>query len=60
VWSKVPGTFTASKSSDVGRDTCFPVADAYFEKAPYKFEGTLKRLYFENLQDGRSVSRLGP
>ena len=31
-------------------DTNSPVADAYFELAPFAFEGTLDRLYFENLQ----------
>ena len=35
---------------DVGMDTCSPVADDYFEKAPFKFAGKLKRLYFKNLQ----------
>lgn len=46
----VPLTFTASETFDVGRDTSSPVSDAYFEKAPFKFEGTLKRLYFKNLE----------
>ena len=45
----VPLTFTASETFDVGRDTCSPVADDYFDKAPFRFEGTLKRLYFKNL-----------
>jgi len=49
----VPGTFTASETFDVGRDTSSPVADAYFDKAPFEFEGTLKRLYFANLQEKR-------
>jgi hypothetical protein len=26
-----------------------PVADAYYDKAPFAFEGTLERLHFENL-----------
>ena len=30
-----------------------PVADDYFEKAPFEFNGTLKRLYFKNLQTQR-------
>lgn len=46
----VPGTFTASETFDVGRDTCSPVANAYFDKAPFAFEGTLKRLSIKNLQ----------
>ena len=45
----VPPTFTASETFDVGRDTCSPVADDYFDKAPFEFEGTLKQLYFKNL-----------
>jgi arylsulfatase len=43
------GTFTASETFDVGMDTCLPVADDYFEKAPFTFEGKLKRLFFKNL-----------
>jgi hypothetical protein len=31
-------------------DTLSPVADAYFDEAPFKFEGTLKRLHFANLE----------
>jgi len=46
----VPGNFTASETFDVGSDTCSPVADAYFDKAPFSFEGKLKRLHFKNLQ----------
>jgi len=46
----VPGTFTASETFDVGMDTSSPVADDYFDKAPFAFEGRLKRLHFENLQ----------
>ncbi|MCG6938662.1 MAG: arylsulfatase, partial [Gammaproteobacteria bacterium] len=42
--------FTASEGFDVGMDTLSPVADAYFDKAPFKFEGTLKRLHFKNLE----------
>ena len=45
----VPGTFTASETFDVGRDTGSPVADGYFELAPFPFTGTLKRLHFQNL-----------
>jgi arylsulfatase len=49
----VPGTFTASETFDVGMDTCSPVADGYFDEAPFKFEGKLKQLHFNNLQDER-------
>jgi arylsulfatase len=46
----VPGGFTASETFDVGMDTSSPVADDYFDKAPFAFEGTLKRLHFANLE----------
>jgi arylsulfatase len=45
----VPAAFTASETFDVGMDTSSPVADAYFDRAPFAFEGTLERLHFENL-----------
>jgi arylsulfatase len=45
----VPAVFTASETFDVGMDTSSPVADAYFDKAPFEFEGRLARLHFENL-----------
>jgi arylsulfatase len=45
----VPGGFTASETFDVGMDIGSPVADDYFDKAPFEFEGTLKRLHFEYL-----------
>ena len=45
----VPAGFTGSETFDVGMDTSSPVADAYFNKAPFEFEGTLKKLYFKNL-----------
>jgi arylsulfatase len=56
----VPGTFTASETFDVGCDTCSPVADDYFDKAPFKFAGTLTRLYFKNLQDERPAFKRSP
>jgi hypothetical protein len=31
-------------------DTSSPVADDYFDRAPFAFEGTLRRLHFKNLQ----------
>ena len=45
----IPGTFTASETFDVGMDTCSPVANDYFDKAPFKFEGKLQRIFFKNL-----------
>jgi hypothetical protein len=32
-------------------DTASPVANDYFDKAPFKFEGTLKRLHFKYLEE---------
>jgi arylsulfatase len=46
----IPMIFTASETFDVGMDTSSPVANDYFDKAPFKFEGSLKRLYFKNLK----------
>jgi arylsulfatase len=46
----VPAVFTASETFDVGMDTSSPVANDYFDRAPFEFEGTLKRLHFENLR----------
>jgi arylsulfatase len=48
----VPAVFTASETFDVGMDTSSPVANDYFDRAPFKFEGTLGRLYFRNLEGG--------
>jgi arylsulfatase len=48
----IPMAFTASETFDVGMDLNSPVADAYYDKAPFEFEGTLKRLHFENLPAG--------
>jgi arylsulfatase len=45
----VPLIFTASETLDVGMDTASPVADDYYDKAPFEFEGTLKKLHFKNL-----------
>jgi len=56
----VPGTFTASETFDVGMDTSSPVADDYFDEAPFEFEGTLKRLHFKNLRDERPAFTRSP
>jgi arylsulfatase len=47
----IPAVFTASETFDVGMDTSSPVADDYFDRAPFRFGGSLKRLYFRNLQE---------
>jgi arylsulfatase len=56
----VPLTFTASETFDVGRDTSSPVADDYFDMAPFAFEGNLERLYFKNLLDERPAFKRSP
>ena len=56
----VPLTFTASETFDVGMDTSSPVADAYFDKAPFAFEGKLQRLHFKNLQAERPAFKRSP
>jgi arylsulfatase A-like enzyme len=48
----IPMVFTASETFDVGMDLNSPVADAYYDKAPFAFEGNLKRLHFKNLPAG--------
>jgi arylsulfatase len=45
----IPAAFTASETFDVGMDTSSPVADAYFDKAPFEFDGELTKLYFRYL-----------
>ena len=47
----VPGTFTVSETFDVGMDLNSPVSDAYFDTAPFKFEGSLKKLHFKYLDE---------
>jgi arylsulfatase len=39
-----PLTFTANDAFDVGTDSYSPVSLAYFDKAPFKFNGTIDRL----------------
>jgi len=43
----IPAAFTAAETFDVGMDTNSPVADAYFDRAPFAFNGKLRRLHFE-------------
>jgi arylsulfatase len=50
VRSTVPAGFTATETFDVGMDLNSPVANDYYDKGPFAFEGTLKRLHFQNLQ----------
>lgn len=48
----IPASFTASETFDVGLDTNSPVADDYFDKAPFAFNGKLQRLHFRYLAPG--------
>lgn len=41
---------TLSETFDVGMDTASPVANDYFDRAPFKGEGTLKRLHLQYLE----------
>jgi arylsulfatase len=43
--------FTASETFDVGMDLNSPVADAYFDKGSFPFEGSLKKLHFKYLEE---------
>jgi arylsulfatase len=45
----IPAAFAASETFDVGKDTNSPVADDYFDRAPFEFNGRLERLHFKNL-----------
>jgi len=45
----VPASFTASETFDVGLDTSSPVANDYFDQAPFRFNGRLEGLHFKNL-----------
>lgn len=40
----VPAAFTASESFDVGVDLGSTVADAYFERRPFNFDGQIKKV----------------
>jgi arylsulfatase len=46
----IPAVFTASETFDVGVDLNSPVADAYFDKGSFPFEGNLKKLHFAYLK----------
>jgi len=56
----IPGTFTASETFDVGMDTNSPVANDYFEDAPFAFDGTIERIHFENLDDKKRTVLMVP
>ena len=43
----VPGAFTASETFDVGVDLGSPVSLDYFDRAPFKFDGTIVQVDVE-------------
>jgi hypothetical protein len=43
----VPAAFTASETFDVGVDLGSPVSLDYFDRAPFKFDGTIKKVTVE-------------
>jgi len=45
----VPATFTAAETFDVGLDTASPVADDYFDQAPFAFNGVIEYLHFQQI-----------
>jgi arylsulfatase len=49
VRSTVPAGFTVTETFDVGMDLGSPVANDYYDKVPFKFEGILKKLHFRYL-----------
>jgi arylsulfatase len=56
----IPATFTASETFDVGVDTASPVADDYFDEAPFPSNGTIGLLHFRNLEDKRQEASVVP
>ena len=38
----VPAAFTASETFDVGVDLGSPVSQAYFDRRPFRFDGTIE------------------
>ncbi len=50
---RVPRTaalaFTANDAFDVGTDSFSPVSDAYFDRAPFTFNGTIERMHIKYL-----------
>ena len=45
----VPLAFTASETFDIGVDLNSPVAESYFDEAPFPFDGVLHELRFERM-----------
>ena len=43
----VPAAFTASETLDVGVDLGSPVSLDYFDRAPFKFDGTIQKVFVE-------------
>jgi len=45
----VPAAFSASETLDIGTDLGSPVSFDYFEKAPFKFNGTINSVHIKLL-----------
>jgi len=45
----VPAVHTASETFDVGVDMGSPVALDYFDKAPFRFNGKIEKIYIRYL-----------
>jgi hypothetical protein len=43
------GQPTANDSVDIGHDSYSPLSPAYFDRAPFDFDGTIKRLVVKQL-----------
>ena len=43
----VPAIFTASETFDIGVDLASPVALDYFDRAPFKFNGKIEKVYIK-------------
>ena len=46
----VPAVFTASETFDVGEDLMSPVSLDYYDRAPFKFNGKIEKIYVKYIQ----------
>ncbi len=56
----VPLAFTASETFGVGVDLGSPVSPDYFDRRPFRFEGTIQRVDVEVFAAGTPASTAGP
>ncbi len=55
----VPGAFTASETFGVGVDLGSPVSPDYFDRRPFRFSGTIKRVDVEVFPPGSGQPEVG-